>query len=147
MLAGIDLSPWSETAAKAATPADMAIDYRTGDVFDGDLGAQDFIVSSIVTHHMSDEMVARFLRLMEGRAAKGWLVNDLHRHWFAYYGFKVLAWLMRWHPFVRHDGPASVARSFTLADWERLIAMAGLDRGTIELRRRFPFRICVGRIR
>lgn len=147
VLSGVDLSPWSETAARAATPPEMVIDYRTGDVFDVEPGRQDFIVSSIVTHHMTDELVIRFLQLMEARAAKGWFVNDLRRHWFAYYGFKAFAALMRWHRFVRHDGPLSVARSFTVADWERLIAAAGLDRTSIEVRRVFPFRICVGRIK
>ena len=31
-LIGIDLSPWSAPSARAATPADIAIDYRTGDM-------------------------------------------------------------------------------------------------------------------
>ena len=145
LLSGVDLSPWSETAARAATPPDMRIEYRTGDVFDTAPGACDFIISSIVTHHMSDELVVRFLQLMEARASRGWFVNDLHRHWFAYYGFTALAALMGWHRFVRHDGPLSVARAFTLDDWERLIALSGLDRRTIEVAWRFPFRICVGR--
>ncbi len=145
-LSGVDLSPWSETAARAATPRTMAIDYKTGDVFD-EAGRYDLIVSSIVTHHMSDEMVVRFLRMMEERANFGWFVNDLHRHPIAYYGFKALSTLMRWHRFVRHDGPVSVARSFTVADWERLVAEAGLDRDTVTIKRVFPFRICVGRIK
>ena len=147
VLSGVDLSSWSESAARAATPRDMAIDYRTGDVFDVEPGAHDFIVSSIVTHHMSDDMVVRFLRLMESRATLGWFVNDLHRHPIAYYGFKVLSTAMLWHRFVRHDGPVSVARSFTRADWERLVACAGLDRDSLEIDWRFPFRICVGRIK
>lgn len=147
VLAGVDLSPWSETAARAETPAGMAIDYRTGDVFDVEPGGFDVIVSSIVTHHMSDDLVVRFLRLMESSAARGWFVNDLHRHWLAYHGFKAFSAMMRWHAFVRHDGPLSVARAFTRADWERLIGQAGLDRRTIEVGRVFPFRICVGRIK
>lgn len=145
-LSGVDLSPWSESAARAATPRTMAIDYRTGDVFD-EAGRHDLIVSSIVTHHMSDEMVVRFLRLMQERADFGWFVNDLHRHPVAYYGFRALSALMRWHRFVRHDGPVSVARSFTVADWRRLIAAAGLDGDRVTVERRFPFRICVGHIR
>lgn len=147
ILSGVDLSAWSETAARAATPPATRIDYRTGDVFDTAPDAYDFIISSIVTHHMSDALIVRFLRLMEARAGRGWFVNDLHRHWFAYYGFTAFAALMRWHRFVRHDGPLSVARAFTRADWERLIAASGLDPRTIEVCWRFPFRICVGRIK
>jgi hypothetical protein len=123
----------------------MAIDYRTGDVFETRMAKPDFIVSSIVTHHMRDAEIVAFLRLMEARSSRGWFVNDLHRHWIAYYGFTAFSALMRWHPFVRHDGPLSVARSFVRADWERLLADSGVR--AAEIRWRFPFRICVGRIK
>ncbi len=144
-LSGLDLNPWSEVAARAATPPEMAIDYRIGDVFEAEAGNPDFIISSIVTHHMRDAEVVAFLRLIEARSKGGWFVNDLHRHWIAYYGFTALSTLMRWHPFVRHDGPLSVARSFVRADWERLIAESGVTGA--EIRWRFPFRFCVGRIK
>lgn len=147
-LVGVDLSPWSETSARAATPADMAIDYRTGDVFAARFDRPpDFIISSLVAHHLDDEQLVAFLRWMEATAQKGWFVNDLHRHAIAYHGFRALSAAMRWHAFVRHDGPLSVARAFRRADWERLIARAGLDRATIALRWHLPFRLCVGRTR
>ena len=147
-LVGIDLSPWSAPAARAATPPGMAIDYRTGDVFayrpDRPV---DLVVSSLVAHHFPDAELVRFLRWMEMNAAGGWFVNDLHRHAVAYHGFRALSIVMRWHRFVRHDGPMSVARAFRRADWERLIADAGLPREAIDLLWRLPFRLCVGRIR
>lgn len=147
-LIGVDLSPWSAPSAWAVTPAGMTIDYRTGDVFEAQLDRPiDFVISSLVTHHMDDDQLVRFLRWMEATAAKGWFVNDLHRHPIAYYGFRLLSSAMRWHHFVRHDGPLSVARAFRRDDWERLIARAGLDRGTIDLRWHLPFRLCVGRLR
>ena len=33
-LTGVDLNPWSAKAAALATPPDVRIDYRTGDLFD-----------------------------------------------------------------------------------------------------------------
>jgi len=147
-LTGIALSPWSASPARAATPPQMKIDYRTGDVFELELDRPiDFVISSLVTHHMSDVQIINFMRWMEATAARGWFINDLHRHAIAYHGFKALSWAMRWHPFVRHDGPLSVARAFRRSDWERLIAQAGLDRSTLTLRWHLPFRLCVGRIR
>jgi hypothetical protein len=44
---------------------------------------------------------------------------------------------------VQHDGPISVARSFTAADWRRLIAEAGIQQERIRINRYFPFRLCV----
>ena len=146
-LIGVDLSPWSAPAARAATPPGMAIDYRTGDLFETGFDRPDFVISSLVTHHLGDDQLVRFLRWMETTAARGWYVNDLHRHPLAYHGFRLLSSLMRWHAFVRHDGPLSVARAFRRGDWERLIAAAGLDRSSLTLRWHLPFRLCLGRLR
>jgi len=148
MLSGMDLNPRGAPAAAAATDAAMQIDYRTGDVFAAALvPPPDFIISSLVTHHMRDDEVVRFLRWMEATASRGWFVNDLHRHWLAFHGFRLLAWAARWHRFVRHDGPVSVARSFRRSDWVRLLAAAGIDRSRVTLRWLVPFRLCVGRIK
>ena len=67
-----------------------------------------------------------FIRWMEAHARRGWFIGDLHRHWFPYYGFGLLAWLARWHPFVLSDGRISIARSFVPDEWRRLIRAAGL---------------------
>lgn len=147
-LIGMDLNPWSEPAARAATDPAWGIEYRTGDVFAADFGEPvDFVVSSLVTHHMSDEQVATFLAWMERTARRGWYVNDLHRHWFAFYGFALLAQVAGWNRFVRHDGPVSVARAFRREDWERLIARAGLAEAGLAVDWVFPFRLCVGHVR
>jgi SAM-dependent methyltransferase len=147
-LTGIDLNPWSARAAREATDAALGIDYRTGDVFDyAPPEPIDVVVSSLVTHHMSDAQVARFIGWMEANARRGWFINDLHRHPIAFYGFQALSTVARWHPFVRHDGPVSVARAFRRTDWERLLPAAGLVDGEADVRWRFPFRFCVGRIK
>lgn len=143
-LTGVDLNPWSAQIAQAAQP--KLANWVTADVFDHD-GPADIVVSSLFTHHLGDDDVVRFLQWMEKRASVGWFVNDLHRHAFAFYGFGLLARLMGWHRFVRHDGPVSIARAFRPADWEALIARAGLDPATVRVHRRFPFRLCVERIK
>ena len=147
-LVGIDLHPGSEAAARAATPAGVAIEYRTADVFGFEPDRPiDLVVSSLFTHHLDDSAVPAFLGFMERTAQRGWFVNDLHRHTFAYYGFRALARLAGWHPIVRYDGAVSVARSFRRDDWERAAAAAGLDPAAVAISRRFPFRLCVGRLK
>lgn len=147
-LIGIDLSPFSPAAARAATDPAAGIAYLAGDVFDHQPEARiDFVVSSLVAHHMTDDEIVRFIGWMEANAGRGWFVNDLHRHPLAFYGFKALSTAAGWHRFVRHDGPISVARSFRRADWERLLAAADVPRTRVTIEWRFPFRICVGRIR
>lgn len=143
-LVGVDLNPSSEGLARAATPTDMAIDYRTGDYADQP-ERFDFIVSSQVAHHMSDAQLDRFLQHMERTAQAGWLVCDLHRHAFAYYGYPLLARVMGVHRIVREDGQLSIARSMRPGEWPAVLAGAGLDPATIRVARRFPFRIAVER--
>lgn len=147
-LSGVDLNPWSAASAEAATPSDMRIDYRTGDVFDDEPARPpQFMVSSLFTHHLGDAQLVDFLRHMERTAAKGWFVNDLHRHAVPFHVFRVMSRLARWHRFVRHDGPVSIARAFSKGDWRRLVAQAGLPADAVSIRWHMPFRITVGRIK
>ena len=140
-LIGIDLNPRSEAAARAHTAADLSIDWRTGDY--ADLGGEgwDFVISSLVAHHMTRSQLIAFLRFMAQEARVGWLVNDLHRHGFAYHGWPLLAGLFGWHLIVRHDGRLSIARSYRPAEWQPLLKDAGIDDARVF--RAFPFRLCV----
>jgi hypothetical protein len=146
-LTGVDLSPWSAPAAQAATDPAAGIEFLVGDVFDyAPAEPADYVISSLVAHHMSDAQLVRFIRWMEETARRGWFINDLHRHPIAFYSFAAISTVAGWHRFVRHDGPVSVARAFRRRDWERLLAEAGVPAGAASIDWRFPFRICVGRL-
>jgi hypothetical protein len=49
------------------------------------------------------------------------------------------------HPFVQHDGPVSIARSFVPKDWQRMCSAAGLDLRAVSIRPSWPARLCVSR--
>ena len=142
-LVGVDLNPRSEAAARAHTPADMPVRWITGDYADLRSEPWDLIVSSLVAHHMMHDQLIAFLRFMERHARIGWLINDLHRHGFAYRGYPLLARLARWHPIVRHDGTLSIARSYRPAEWPPILREAGISAAVVK--RVFPFRLCVER--
>lgn len=144
-LVGVDLNPRSQPAAEAETPRCLPIEYRTGDYADTAGEGWDFVVSSSVTHHMTDSQLHAFLRFMEAEARMGWMVNDIHRHPLAYLGFPVLSRLMGWHRMVREDGLLSIQRSFRKADWRAIVAASGVDPAAPRIVRRFPFRLCVER--
>ncbi|HEX7876265.1 MAG TPA: methyltransferase domain-containing protein [Sphingobium sp.] len=145
-LVGVDLNEKSLAAARHATPPDLKIDYRAGDYIDQP-EQFDFIISSQVTHHMTDAQLMTFLRHMEANARRGWLICDLHRHGFAYRGFPLLARLLRVHRIVREDGQLSIARSFRPGEWRDLLSQAGVAVDQVRIVRRFAFRLCVERIR
>ncbi len=143
-LVGIDLNPRSAAVARSDTPAVWAIDYRTGDYADLAGKGWDVILSSLVAHHMTREQLLAFLRFMDGEARVGWFVNDLHRHRFAHLGYPLLARAMRWHPIVRGDGRLSIARSYRPGEWSPLLHAAAVQ--DAEVRRMFPFRLCVAKL-
>ena len=144
-LVGIDLNRRSLTAARDAAHDDLNIDYRIGDYADLAGEGWDCVVSSLVAHHMTRPQLTAFLRFMDSEARAGWLVNDLHRHGFAYFGYPLLAALMRWHPIVKHDGRMSIARSYRPAEWPPILSDAGIEGARIY--RAFPFRLCAEKLR
>jgi SAM-dependent methyltransferase len=144
-LVGVDLNPKSAAVAAKLTRPGLEIDYRTGDY--ADLGDFDFVVSSLVAHHMTDAQLRAFLQWMEAHARRGWLVNDLHRHRFAHAGFPLLARLLGVHRIVREDGQLSIARAFRPAEWRGILEDAGIPEGAARIVRYFPFRLCVERLR
>ena len=145
-LVGVDLNPRSAPVARAATDPALGIDYRTGDAAALDF-RPDFIISSLVAHHMGNAELIGFLRWMEATAERGWFINDLHRHRIAWVGFRLLATVLRWHPIVRHDGALSVRRAFVRSDWDRLLAATDIAQPPVAVRWHLPFRWGVGRVK
>ncbi|MBA3939706.1 MAG: methyltransferase type 12 [Sphingopyxis sp.] len=145
-LAGVDLNPKSEAVAAARLRGQARLvtgDYR-------DLAGQgwDIILSSLVTHHMTPAQRAEFLRFMESEAARGWLVNDLHRQRLPFAGFPLLATLAFVDPIVRRDGQLSVGRSFRRAEWSAMLADTLPEAASAcRIFRSFPYRLCVEHIR
>lgn len=145
-LVGIDLNPRSEQVARARADVAAPVDYRTGDYAALADEPWDIVISSLVTHHMSNGERQAFLRFMEDHARMGWFVNDLHRHACAWHGYPWLARMLGVHPIVRQDGQLSIARSFVPREWRAMLAEAGLS-AVARVERAFPFRLCVARPR
>jgi SAM-dependent methyltransferase len=126
-LTGVDLNPWSARTAVAATAPERPIRYVTANVFDFSPERPiDIVISSLFTHHLDDGSLVRFIAWMEANAAIGWFVNDLHRHPLPYHAFRIASRALRFHHFVQHDGPISIARAFDAHDWRDALAAAGL---------------------
>jgi 2-polyprenyl-3-methyl-5-hydroxy-6-metoxy-1,4-benzoquinol methylase len=141
-LTGLDRSPW---AARYATANGVRARFITADLFELDPAERfDVVNCSLFTHHLKDPELVRFLRWLEARALRGWLISDLHRHWLPWVTLWVGFRLMRFDPMVIHDSTVSVARSFVRADWTRLLAEAGVQ---AQIRWVLPFRWTVSVLR
>lgn len=149
-LTGVDINPFAVRAAFEASKDYPSISWIEGNVFDAANwpdGKPDIVLSALFTHHLDDEAQCRLLRWMEDTAQCGWFVNDLLRHPVSYWGFMGLSRVLRWHRFVRHDGPLSIARAFRRADWERALGKSGLGNSQVRIESWFPFRLCVARVK
>ncbi len=147
-LTGIDMNPHATRAAREFAPASSRIAWVTSDAFSFHPARPvDIVISSLFTHHLADAEIVRFLQWMEQTARRGWFINDLSRGRLSYYGFRLLARLMRWHRFVQHDGPVSIQRSFRPEDWRRLIAAAQLGPQTVHVQPAWPGRLCLARVK
>lgn len=145
-LTGIDLNPYAARAAAEFTPKESGIAWVTGDALTYRPETPvDVVVSSLMAHHLEDAEIVALLRWMEETARLGWFVNDLERSARSSQMFALLAGVMRWHPFVLHDGPVSFRRAFREDDWERLLAAAEIPRQAVTLEHWRPGRLCVGR--
>jgi len=145
-LVGIDVNLDAAALATEARPYWSRIRYFHGNVFAYRPEKPiHLVISSLLTHQMSDVDVVRFLQWMEKHAEIGWFVNDLSRSQFSYNFIRVfskLAWL---HPFVQKDAPISIQRSFVQEEWERLSRAAGLGEKDVEIFHVKPARLCVAR--
>nr|WP_083350494.1 methyltransferase domain-containing protein [Terriglobus roseus] len=147
-LTGIDLNPYAARAAAERTPRRSKIAWVTGDAFSYRPDVPiDLVLSSLFTHHLADEEIVRFLAWMERVTERGWFINDLHREPFPYFGFQLLARVMRWHRFVQHDGPISIRRAFRHDDWTRYLTAANVSARAAHLVTYRPARLCVSRVK
>jgi len=83
-------------------------------------GAFDYVTSSLFLHHLSDEGLASALKEFDRVARRGIVMNDLLRRARLYLWTKFFTLFA--NEFVRHDGPLSVRKAFTVPELLRLAA-------------------------
>ena len=146
-LTGIDLNPDAIRAAREAT-VPGTVTYLAGNAFDfAPPEGIDLVISSLLTHHLPNPYIVDFLDWMESNARMGWFINDLHRQPTPYNVFRFVSRFTSWHPFVKHDGPVSILRSFRREDWLQLCRAAAIPEDEYIIREYKPSRLCVARLR
>ena len=139
-LAGIDANQFMLDYAAAKSRDYSEITYQQFDIFAPEFQRRpyDVLTCSLFCHHFTDDELVALLRQWQQQAQVAVVINDLHRHWLAYYSIKWLTRLLGGSYLVRHDAPLSVARAFRRQDWVNLLARAGITQ--YELRWRWAFR-------
>ena len=103
----------------------------------------DIITATLFVHHFTDEALISMLKSMKRQATTGIVINDLHRHWFAYHAIKLLTRLFSNSEMVRHDAPVSVRRAFTKRELMHILHAAGIKKFEIKWRWAFRWQIII----
>lgn len=91
----------------------------------------DVIFSSLFCHHFTDEELVYMMQWMHNNSTMGFFINDLHRHFLAFFSIKGLTKLFSKSYLVKHDAPLSVAKGFTKKDWLSVMQRSGIKNYTI----------------
>lgn len=139
-LIGVDATPSAIEYAKQKSISYPEIQYIVADVLSENLRQNQFdiVISSLFTHHFQDQYWVELIKKMRFCAKRAVVVNDLHRHWLAYYSIAILTSLFSKSEMVKHDSKVSVMRSFTKKDLKSMLAQAEIS--TYSIRWMWAFR-------
>jgi 2-polyprenyl-3-methyl-5-hydroxy-6-metoxy-1,4-benzoquinol methylase len=107
--------------------------------FEGD--KPDIIFSSLFCHHFNDKELIFMLQWMQQNATLGFFINDLHRHWLAYYSIQIITGIFSHSYLVKNDAPLSVARGFKKEEWIKILTSAGIQNNSVNWKWAFRYLI------
>ena len=137
---GIDLNPECIAFAQQQYPQ-IPCEWICSDYAAVSFGNKqpDIIFSSLFCHHFTNDQLVPMLKWLQENSRKGFFINDLQRHWLAYYLIKWITQFFSRSYLVKHDACISVARSFIKQDWKFLFQRAGINNYNIGWRWAFRF--------
>jgi len=105
------------------------ISFYTEDIFSDGFKTNrfDIVICTLFTHHFKDDQLVSIFHQFKTQAKIGVVINDLHRHWFAYHSIKLLTQLFSKSPMVQYDAPLSVRRAFRKNELEKIMASAEIN--------------------
>ena len=95
------------------------ITYKKEDVLSKEFATHtyDIAMCTLFLHHFEDPIALNFIQTLLKNAKIGVVINDLHRHWLAYYLFKLLTSVFG-NEMTREDGLTSILKAFKRIDLE-----------------------------
>ena len=144
-LIGVDATASAIQYARDKSGDFPEISYILADVMSEELISNQFniVISSLFTHHFSDENWVRLVQKMSDCAADYVVINDLHRHWFAFHSIGALTSVFSKSEMVKHDSKLSVLRSFKRTELDQLLKKGEFNNFSIKWMWAFRWQICI----
>ena len=126
-LTGLDLLPDAIEYAKQTSGKDVDINWICSDFKLLETGKQeyDIAICALFCHHLYGDNLDALLKKMYQIASVGVVINDLHRHWFAYHSIKWLTAILSRSHLVKNDAPMSVSKGFLRSELTGLLDRLG----------------------
>ncbi len=86
----------------------------------------DIVHCSLFCHHLNDDELLRLFIYFREHVKVGFIINDLHRNWLAYYGVWIFTRLLNGTILSKNDGPLSVLRGFKSGELSYLFDKANI---------------------
>ena len=127
-LMGLDANEYIVQYAKKAAVDYTNLNFRHANIMDHKFQQQrfDIITSTLFTHHFNNSQLIELVTSWLQQSRYGIVINDLHRHWFAYNAIKAITSVTSKSEMVRMDAPISVLRGFVRSDWVQLMKDCGV---------------------
>lgn len=142
---GIDANPHIVEYAERHVSAWPNIRIACQNIFSPEFRSQSFDVihCCLFTHHFTHGELTELLGALKQQTRVAILINDLHRHWLAWYAIK---WITRFFSksyMVRNDAAVSVARGFKRNELIAILRAAGIRQFTIRWRWAFRWQVVI----
>lgn len=103
----------------------------------------DIILATLFFHHFSSAQLTRIFKKLRQQANIGIVINDLHRHWLAYYSIKFLTKYFSRSSMVKYDAPLSVLRGFRKNELIEILKKAGIENYSLKWKWAFRWQIII----
>lgn len=140
---GIDANQFMIDFAKKRTSNFENISYLKQDAFSEKLKDLkiDIATMTLFCHHFTENQLIELFTNLRKTCSTGIIINDLHRHWFAYHSIARLTALFSKSYLVKNDAKLSVWRGFHKNELIEILQKAGFERFAIKWRWAFRWEV------
>ena len=140
---GIDANDFMIDFARKRTRNYQNISYLHQNIFSEEFQQHSFdiVTMTLFCHHFEDEALIKILQQFRKQTRLGVVINDIHRHWFAYHSIAWITKLFLKSYLVKNDAKLSVWRAFRRKDLENIIQKAGYTNYSIRWKWAFRWEV------
>jgi ubiquinone/menaquinone biosynthesis C-methylase UbiE len=140
---GIDANDFMIDFGTKRTANYPNISYLHQDIYSDEFKEKSFdiVTMTLFCHHFSDESLVQLLQQLKKQTRIGIVINDIHRHWFAYHSIAWITKLFLKSYLVKNDAKLSVWRAFVREDLEKIVQKAGFTKYSIRWKWAFRWEV------